>query len=353
MLFGYPSAANEENWLNDCMVASVTLVHDLIEAQRPLPDWPEIIPEAYRAKLLSRHGLRDCFIEYAAAANQLDAEERNVVLDALLAHNKISELLGGQCDCLGIADLPAGIREPAKALFTFAFKLLTEFGIRQRQYEKVCSGIPERICPFCGCEGLEAPGLPQEDLDHYLPRSTYPFAAANLRNLAPMGGRCNSSYKRTQDPLRSGDGVRRTAFNPYSIVGVTISLENSVVDELTPGPVISDWVIDFSQDTEEVRTWDEVFRVRERWRKNFLDERTFKKWLDGFRSFCKRAQVQVVDDAQLVKAIKSYQEHLSDCGFEGHAFLKAATFQLIFRKCEAGSGRLLPIFRDLVGVPQP
>lgn len=168
-----------------------------------------------------------------------------------------------------------------------------------------------------------------------------------------MGGRCNSSYKRTQDPLRHDDGLRRIAFNPYSVAGMSISFENSLIDELTTGPVVSDWVIDFSQATEEVSTWDEVFRVRERWKKNFLNEQTFNKWLYGFRSFCKRAHVQVVDNAQLVRAIKNYQEYLSDCGFEGNAFLKAATFQLIFRKCEAGSGRLLPIFRDLVGAPQP
>jgi hypothetical protein len=353
MLFGYPSSANAENWLHDCMVAAVIMVHELVEAQTPLPAWPEILPIPYRAKLSTRHGLRDRFVEYASALSQLGADERKAVLEAVVAQNKIADLLAGQCDCLSLGELAVGIREPAKALFTFAFGLLTEFGIRQRQYEKVCDSIPERVCPFCGCENLEAPGLPQEDLDHYMPRSKYPFAAANLHNLAPIGGRCNSSYKRTQDPLRQKNGLRRLAFDPYSLVGVTISFEKSVIDELTTGPLVSDWVIDLAPATEEVETWDEIFHVRERWRKNFLDEKTFNKWLDGFRSFCKRAPLNISDDAQLVEAIRSYQGHLSDCGFDGHAFLKAAVFQLMFRKCEALSPRLLPIFRDLAGNPQP
>lgn len=307
----------------------------------------------YRAKLSSRHGLRDRFVEYASALNMLDTDKRKAVLAAVVAQNKIADLLAGQCDCLSLGDLAVDIREPAKSLFTFAFELLTELGIRQHQYKIVCDGVPERICPFCGCENLEAPGLPQEDLDHYIPRSKYPFAAANLHNLAPMGGRCNSSYKRTQDPLRRDDGLRRRAFDPYSAEGVKISFENSVIDELTTGPLVSDWVIDLVPGTEEVQTWDEVFHVRKRWRENFLDEKTFNKWLDGFKSFCKRSCMHITDDTQLVEAIKNYQGYLSDCGFQGHAFLKAAAFQLMFRKCEARSPRLLPIFRDLAGIQQP
>ena len=237
------------------------------------------------------------------------------------------------------------------SLFSFAFGLLTDLGIRQRQYQAVCDGIPERVCPFCGCEGLDAPGAPQEDLDHYIPRSKYPFAAANLRNLAPMGGRCNSAYKRTQDPLKRDDGVRRLACDPFAATGVTISFDNSVVDELTTGPLVLDWVIDFAPDSEAVNTWDEIFKVRERWKRDVLDEKTFHKWLGDFQSFCKRANIQANGDAQVVDAVKQYQEYLVDCGFEGRAFLKAATFKLLFLKCNAGSVRLLPIFRALTATP--
>lgn len=353
MLFGYPIAAVAENWLHDCVVASVVSVHQLVDQGKRLPAWPKIVPVAHRAALLSRRGLKDRLRSYALSLRKLDAAQRQLVLDAVTAQNRISELLSGQCDCHSVADLPEAIREPAKSLFTFAFGLLTDLGIRQRQYKAVCDHIPLKICPFCGCENLEAPSLPQEDLDHYLPRSKYPFAAANLRNLAPMGGRCNSSYKRTQDPLRRADGTRRLAVDPFAATQVTVSFENSVIDELSAGPLVSNWVIDFDPDSESVQTWDEILRVRERWKANFLDEKTVKKWLGDFSSFCKRAKVQIAADADVIDAVKGYQEHLSDCGFEGHAFLKTAAFKLLFRKCEAGSPRLLPVFRDLAGLPQP
>lgn len=351
MLFGYPVAATAENWLHDCMVAAIASVHQLIEEQKPLPDWPEVIPLAYRTKLLSRRGLRDRFVDYAEAVRQLSTENRKAVLDAVRSQNRIAELLAGQCECQGLGELPASVREPAKSLFSFAFDLLTDLGIRQRQYQEICNGIPERVCPFCGCEGLDAPGAPQEDLDHYLPRSKYPFAAANLRNLAPMGGRCNSSYKRTQDPLRRDDGVRRLACDPFAASGIAVSFENSVIDEVTTGPLVSDWVIDFAPDTEAVKTWDEIFRIRERWTRDVLDEKTFNKWLGDFQSFCKSSNIPIAEDADVVDAVKRFQEYLADCGFEGHAFLKAAAFKLFFRKCEAGSQRLLPIFRALADAP--
>lgn len=351
MLFGYPVAATAENWLHDCMVAAVATVHQLVDDQKPLPTWPEIIPLAHRAKLSTRHGLRDRFLEYAQAVGTLSTQKRKAVLDAVTSQNRIPELLAGHCDCQALGDLPKSIREPAKALFSFAFGLLTDLGIRQRQYKDVCDAIPERVCPFCGCEGLDAPGAPQEDLDHYIPRSKYPFAAANLRNLAPMGGRCNSAYKRAQDPLRDDNGVRRTAFDPFASTGATISFDNSVIDELTPGPLVSSWVIDIAPNSEAVNTWDEIFHVRERWKRDVLDERTFNKWLGDFQSFCKRANIQANGDAQVVEAVKQYQEHLADCGFEGHAFLKAATFRLLFLRCSAGSLRLMPIFRALTATP--
>ncbi|MFY1901361.1 hypothetical protein ACOTBZ_16940 [Achromobacter xylosoxidans] len=353
MLFGYPEQATAENWIHDCIVAAVTKVHQHIELGRRLPRWPAIILPSHQDKLRRRTGLRDRLSTYAKELRRLATADRQLVLDAIADQNRIQDLLAGQHDCRSLEELPPAIREPALALFTYAFGLLTEFGTRQRQYKAVCDVIPAKVCPYCGCENLEAPGLPQEDLDHYLPRSKYPFAAANLRNLAPMGGRCNSAYKRTQDPLKRDDGTRRRAFYPFLTTPLRISLENSVVDELTPGPVISDWVIEFDPSDEPSDTWDEIFKIRQRWKENFLDDKTFRKWLREFSAYCKSPNQHVATDEEVVDAIKGYQEYLAVCGFEGQAFLKAATFELLHRHCQAGSQRLIPLFRELAGVAQP
>jgi len=353
MLFSYPVAAAAENWLHECLVAAVKTTHDLIDHGEQLPTWPGIIPEAHHGKLTRRRGLRDCFADYAKAIKKLSTAERKSVLEALAAQNRIQELLVRQCDCVELLDLPPGVREPTKALFTFGFALLTPFEIRQRQYEVLCESIPVRVCPFCGCEGLAAPGAPQEDFDHYIPRSKYPFAAANLRNLAPMGGRCNSSYKKTQDPLRRASGERRLAFDPYDTAGLSISFDNSVVDEQSTGPVVLNWVIEFLPAGEAVDTWDEIFHVRERWKRDELDKKTFEQWLWDFRNYCVTAALQIAGDGDVVDAVRRYEQYLSGCGFRDKAFLKAAVFRFLVRRCDAGCKRLWPILRNLTGAPEP
>lgn len=353
MLFPYPAAVAAENWLHDCLVEAVKTVHALVEQGKRMPKWPNVIPEVHRAQLSSRNGLRDRFSAYARAIKGLSLAERTSVLTALDQQNKIRELLAGLCDCEQLADLPPAIREPAKALFTFGFDLLTPFEIRQRQYKSLCALVPVRVCPFCGCENLDAPGAPQEDLDHYIPRSKYPFAAANLRNLAPIGGRCNSAYKKTQDPLRRATGERRLALDPYDTAGLTISVANSVVDELTAGPVVSDWVIEFVPAGEAVDTWDEIFHIRERWRRDVLDEQTFRQWLGEFQVYCLTGALQFAGDGDVVDAVQRYEQYLASCGFRDRAFLKAAVFRFLLRRCAVGCQRLLPILRDLTGAPQP
>lgn len=353
MLFSYPAAAAAENWLHDCLIAAVKTVHTLVDGGKRMPKWPTILPEAHREKLSNRTGLRDRFSTYARALKGLTPQERNSVLLALDQQNRIRELLAGESDCAELTDLPAPIREPVKALFTFAFDLLTPLEIRQRQYKSLCTLIPARVCPFCGCESLDAPGAPQEDLDHYIPRSKYPFAAANLRNLAPIGGRCNSSYKKAQDPLRRATGERRVAVDPFNTGGLNVSFDNSIVDELTTGPVVSDWVIEFEPDGEAVDTWIEIFHIRERWRRDVLDEQTFKQWLGEFKVYCLTAALQFAGDADVVDAVQRYEQYLASCGFRDRAFLKAAVFRFLLRRCTLGCQRLLPILRDLTGAPQP
>lgn len=353
MLFGYPMAATAENWLHDCLVNAVQEIHRRVDGGVPLPRWPEIIPLEFRKVLQRRHGLRDRFSDYGRAIRGLNEAERNIVLEALVSQNRIGTLLSCQSDCATVEGLPKAVHEPVEKLFTFGFELLSEFDIRQRQYEIVCQHIPNRVCPFCGCESLDAPGAPQEDLDHYIPRSKYPFAAANLRNLAPMGGRCNKAYKKAQDLLRRDTGVRRRAPDPYEIASTFVSLDNSVVDELTPGPLIAEWVIDFVEEDEAVQTWDEVFHIRERWTRDILDEKTFKQWIDDFRRYCKVAALRFATDRDVVNAVRLYQEYVSGYGYRDKGFLKAAVFRFLLCRATLGCSRLLPILRDAAGCPQP
>lgn len=353
MLFGYPIEATAENWLHDSVIAAVEKIHEFVEDGKNMPVWPDILPVAYRDKLENRPALQERLSSYDAALRNLTVAERKQTLDTLGAQNRITELLNCQCNCQAVAQLPLAIREPILSLFTFVFGLLTAYEVRQRQYVALYNSIPAKICPFCGCEGLEAPSQPQEDFDHYLPRSKYPFAAANLRNLAPMGGKCNATYKRTQDPLHHTNGQRRLAFDPYSSISIGISLDGSVVDEAAAGPIVTKWMIDFYPDNEAVETWDEIFHVRERWTNNLLRTHAFSHWLESFRNFCRLANLNIADDESVMEAIKRYAELQTGIGFDDKAFLKAAFFNFLHRRCIDGSPRLLPILRDVAGAPQP
>ncbi len=349
MLFGYPLAATAENWLHECLHEILQLIHGCVETGKSLPVWPDMVPEPYRNRLKNRTGLRDRLNVYQTALAKLGISEQNQILQAFKDQNKIALLVSCQCECEAITDLPSAIREPVKAIFEFAFSLLTDLEIRDRHYKTIYDAASHHICPFCGCEYFDAPDAPREALDHYLPKHKYSFAAANLRNLVPMGNKCNSRYKLAQDILRKDDGIRRKSFDPYNHGTVTISLDNSQPFAGTigrTGESLPKWEIDFSSNIEEVTTWDDVFHIRERYERDVLDE-AFNSWLNGFRSWCQSRNIPT-SDQEWVAAIESYAIYHESLGFEDRAFLKAAVFRMLQVHCEKGDQRLIKFIRDVV-----
>ncbi|MFA0523991.1 hypothetical protein AB4517_10375 [Vibrio sp. 10N.222.52.C3] len=61
------------------------------------------------------------------------------------------------------------------------------------------------VCPYCNNEDIEtinAEGAEtRPDLDHYYPKSKFPFLALTLSNLIPAGNRCNQKYKKANAML--------------------------------------------------------------------------------------------------------------------------------------------------------
>ena len=246
------------------------------------------------------------------------------------------------CNCETIDDLPLGIRGPISELFSYSFNLLTLLGVRDECYRVIYSATPHHVCAFCGLEYFEAPGAPREALDHFLARSLYPFAAANLHNLVPMGHKCNSNYKLSQDILRGTGGVRRRSFNPYGMVaGIRISLSESEPfagrDGQTPA-----WQIAFDPDSEEVTTWDTIFRIRTRYARDILDEE-FKNWLTNFWDWCRRAEINLNSERTLLHALERYVGCHEDCGLSDRSFLKAAMFRMLLKHCQEGNARLIQL----------
>ena len=346
MLFGYPIEATSDNWLHECLCLSLQVIHNNLVNGNAVIEWSEVIPESYRNKLKTRltrrKGLGDKLNSYQTALAKLTAEEQNRILQAFNNQNNIALLLSCECDCEAITDLPPAIHEPVKILFEYAFDILKQMEIRDKQYDIIYGSIPSRVCPFCGYEKFDALGSRHEALDHYLLKDSYPFAAANLRNLVPMGYKCNSQYKHTQDLLYKADGTRRRSFDPYHKNEiVTISLDNSepfAGKSGILGEPLPRWEINFNSDSEEIATWDEVFHIRERYQR-YLDAE-FISWVTAFGKKCQRRNIPH-SDQELVDAIEEYATDFELEEFGEQAFLKAAVFRMLHIHCKNGDQQLI------------
>ncbi len=260
MLFSYPIAATANNWLHDSLCLMVAAIHDAGQEGRPPLTWNALVDISGHYELRARVGLRDRIATYQAKFRRLAAKGRAQLPVALTQQNAIPELLAGETDCERITSLPVRIRKPLSKLFEFAFELLSDLGVRDEMYRLIYDAIPEKLCPFCGCETFDSPQAPREALDHYLAKSLYPYAAANLLNLVPMGHKCNSRYKQNIDIIRTRAG-RRRAFFPYGFASVTISLLDSVPFGGS-SETVPQWRLTFSPEAQEVETWKEYLILK-------------------------------------------------------------------------------------------
>ncbi len=344
MLFTYPVAATTNNWLHDSLRDAVRTIHAAAEAGTATPAWPDIFPVAHRTTLKKRRALRDRLTQYETAARLLNPAQHQQILIALDEQNRVSDLLSGVCDCDRCDRLPAHIQEPAKELFAEGFRLLTEFGIRDAQYQSIYASLDSKACPFCGCEYFDAPQAPREALDHYLAKSIYPYAGTNLRNLAPIGTKCNSNYKKDRDVIRAAN-VARLAFDPYGNGSASVSLVQSVPFAGTDGDT-PDWIVDFVPASQQAETWDAVVEIRTRYRRDILDQ-TFKTWLGWFGDWCRSGAGSPTDGPTLLSALDRYLAMLKSKGHSDRAFLQFAVFEFLRLQCQTGNTRLVNLLLDV------
>jgi len=345
MLFGYPIEATEENWFHECMVEMLTTIHNGILDGQNIPDWPDIIPNQHRVVLKNRDGLNDRFKKYLACARLINPIELHRLNNILIEQNEIRRLLSAACNCDTIDSLPELMKQPTRDLFDFAFKLLIPLGIRDRQYRKIYDSLPVHVCPFCGCEYFDAPGAPREDLDHYLDKKDYPFAAVNLQNLVPMGAKCNERYKHEENILFKNDHTRRKSYFPYdpNHERIQISLLRSVPFEGTNAIIrLPKWQIDFSPENDEVETWDAVFDIRQRYQRDILDKE-FSSMLREFSNYCNNRRIQPVSREEIIQALDDFSNYWKESGMKDRAFIKAAFFEMLFQQCNNGNERLIEV----------
>jgi hypothetical protein len=345
MLFPYPHEATANNWLHQSLVIMITSAHQSIQEGITPQAWPLCIPDIYRPTLSRRHGLRDKFGIFIEKLAALSPQEQTSVVQALATQNDIVRLLAKQADCPAIGELPPSVRDPISDLFGYAFNILTDLGTRDELYEFIYTRMAHRICPFCGCESFASPQGAREDLDHYLLKDKYPFAAANLSNLAPMGRECNQKYKLTQDILLNPDLSRRSSYFPYGAVSVTVSLTGSTLF-CGADPTAPTWQIQFVPEAEETRTWAQVFKIRERYINDVLNPE-FSSWLEEFSYFCGATDRDLNSDAEVMDALTRFILYQSNLRLQDRAFLKVEVFRVLHAECSSGDRRALDLIRAM------
>lgn len=329
MLNSYPIAATAENWVHDAVYAKVKSALDALNAAAVAPDWADDMHQ----DLADREALKTRYDVFRTAAERLSVKQRNKVLRALEEQNNIPAVFDGVVACPRIAEIPAQIRKPTEALFTAAFDALKSLKVRDRQYQTIFDNLPGKCCPFCGIEPFESPGLAREDLDHYLPRSLYPFAGANLRNLAPMGGKCNRAYKQAQDIICDETGQRRRCFDPYGERQATVSLMASQpFEDCKTGPFpLPVWQVDLLGDADSVATWDQVFQIRRRYENKV--QAHFRDWMEHFANWCAREVGLITTQQEVISTLERYLNSVLQRTHDDGAHLKRAMFEMLRQKC--------------------
>lgn len=321
MLFYYSAgAANDNNWLHSWFVTALTSCMDAVDAAQNPPAW-NVLTADHAAELSTRPIVEKEFFALVDAYRESTLGERVTIREALKDQNEIGQACATGI-CLRKSDLPGAVGHAAVVFGERLFWLIGQLGVRKTHYEQIWAELRDNVCPFCALYDLEHPELPAEDLDHYLSRKIYPFAAGNLHNLAPMCSRCNMDYKKAKDVLSGAGDVQR--HYPYDVtVAGTVALSGSRFfengDDQPP-----EWVISLSPQAK-ADEWDRIFEIRKRYRLNVLDRR-YMEWLSHW--------VEALPDedfspAALCENLRVSSEGWTRLGLQDKSFLKAAYFDLV------------------------
>jgi hypothetical protein len=339
VLFGYPEAGFQNNWLHEVLIEMIGADMDRIESGEPLIVWPECIPQARRDVLKGRNGLKDRRKIMLEAYQALAPDMRRRVRSAMVRQNEIPAIFADDLPCDRLQDLPDAFRDAVRKFFDFSFHLLAELGLRDENYHKIYQdeNFRDKVCAFCGIEILDAPGQKREALDHYLSISRYPFAGANFRNLIPMGTKCNSRYKGQQDIIiDTASGNRRSCCDPYTSPSIELSLLKSRPFEGTALDlsICPQWVIEWEGgDPVKLQTWETVFAISERYRESSLNP-NFRSWIDHFREWAARRPGTLNTAEQIKQALFDFAQTVVPQGYSESAFLKRATMQMLAHRCD-------------------
>lgn len=340
MLATYPVEATHENWLSECLTEAISSRLDLLDAGQDFDQFPADVSEEYR-DIISRY--TSVVVHFNALADALvglSPEERDTVRKALETQNRVPEIFDPASDCCVCdVDLP-NIHNLAKKLFEVSFGILSrikspgaQVSVRDGHYAITYAHLQKKCCPFCGMERFEPqhPDIPRPDLDHYLAISRYPFCGVNLRNLTPMGDRCNSSYKLAKDILHDDQGNRLPCHDPYGDITTGLSLAGSTIVGSPSGDPV--WVLKLVPETPETENWSRIFGIQLRLEQSVRAE--FSAWVTEIGGVIREFghDLNVVDEVLI--GLQRYKAVCRTEALRGVGLLKEEVTSLLIQSLEA------------------
>ena len=207
--------------------------------------------------------------------------------------------------------------------------------IRDIQFSSIFQELGARLCPYCGLNYFRAPGAPRHALDHFMPISRYPFVGADLRNLPPVCDECNSHFKGDFDVLFDVGGRRRRCSDPYAgpTYQVRLAASDLFAGKEVNGFRLPRWEIElFGGPPEQAEAWDAIYRIKERYSRDVLDE-DFLSWIEHFANWFVRQIGPGKSPDEVAAELPRYVDGVIQDRLADRAFLKAEVFRLIEASC--------------------
>lgn len=247
----------------------------------------------------------------------MDEGNRRQIYDQLVNTNRIQELCNATLPVpVNGIDWKSDLGKSIKALMDRLYTSLDLAIFRrgnvtasptQQLYSEFIQ-LNKYLCPFCGLGRYKnVLGPRREDFDHYMHKSSYPLAAANMRNLVPACGICNQDYKGSKDVLADG-----AAFYPYADipeVRIEVTCDNfpSLTDFNDQGQwsVAVDLEVPDATAAPKLQAWDRVYGIKKRLKdevQEFCEE-----WMNEVTDEC----MEVIDQGKFVELISSAKEEAS------------------------------------------
>lgn len=345
----YPLAAANENWLHDSIVHIIDEIHSYLNKSLKVPSWDKLLPnnilQSNRDSIKKSTGLKKRFKKYEHEVSLLTTPQRQNISKNINDENDIVGLISGYGALRSPIGAFASVEEILRDIFVFAFGLLTTMGVRDRQYRLIFNSIPSKICIFCGFGRMKSPQESRQDLDHYLPKSIYPFAAANMRNLVPACIDCNRDYKNDIDVISGSK--RDIAFDPYNSLITEICLKDSLpfegIDQKIPA-----WTITFEPNTGATENWDRIFCIKIRYSRDLLNH-GFDRWINSFFKYCIREKTTMnVGPSKPLHVLQEYYELIRTMDHVGVDFLKVNVFEMLIHHYQGNNIKVINFIDDIV-----